>query len=313
MLTKVLLILAAILTLCTETLYAQKKYSSYTDDKGQLLFSDFDTWYDKIVNESSIIGGEKKLLHQVGDNVTKSPWYTTNLRATMGIDIGQVCVYPEKRSNGYCVRMQAEIRKVSIIGLKMNTLLSGSVFLGALDEPFRSTNNPIRKFDSGIPYTGKPVSVKFDYKYLAGKNRVNAVYSIKPIQGADKAEFCIILQKRWEDEKGNINAIRIGGARNYLPDTNGKWVNDTTITVNYGDLTKKPFYNPKTMDLIPKASEMYARNSKGKMVPVTETAWDTNNLQPTHIVMFFTVSYDGINYNGSPESVLWLDNFVLNY
>ena len=278
-----------------------------------MFYSDFDAWNYRIVKEQGIIGGAEKTLHVIGEKGGKSPWCNTNLYAKVGVDIGQVSVFPEKRAEGYCVKMTTDIRKLSVIGINFNTLLTGSIFLGSLDEPFRSVNNPQRKFDSGIPFSGKPKAIQFDFKYNAGQKRVNAVYIIKPASGVDKAEFCLLLQRRWEDEAGNIKAIRIGGARNYLRDTKGEWVNDSTITVQYGDITGKSFYNPKTMDLIPKVSEMYARNSKGKMVPVVETEWDTKNLEPTHIVIFFTSSYDGINYNGSTESTLWIDNVKLVY
>jgi hypothetical protein len=291
----------------------------------QIKYSNLDSWYYWEVNESFIVGGATKKLYQIGkvpnplglnkllEKDSESAWATTNLYAKMGVDVGIPCVFPEKKDNGYCCRLESKINEVNVIGMKLKVLVSGTLFLGEVMEPVRSVKDPIRKLNHGIIFSGKPKAIQFSYKYKSGQKRVKSVYGSTPVDGPDKGEFCMILQKRREDENGNVYATRIGGARNFFNDTANKWVNDTTITIRYGNITKEPFYNPKIMGLIPQISELYVKNSKNKMVPLTETGWDTGDETPTHLILYFTSSFEGINYTGSPESVFWIDNIRLIY
>ena len=57
--------------------------------------------------------------------------------------------------------------------------------------------------------------------------------------------------------------------------------------MNYGDISGKPFYKPY-MGLISKENSYYARNSKGKMVPVQEVGWDDPSATPTHLIVMFS-------------------------
>ncbi len=317
--------LTVIFILITGVLSAQENYKIDSNPSNeQIRYSKLDLWYYRTVQESSIVGGETKKLYEVGkpennsenSSETKdklSPWATTNIHAKIGVELGNTCVFPEKTEDGFCCRMETKIRAVNIIGLKFKVLVSGALFLGEVIEPVKSIQNPIQKLNHGIPFSGKPKAVNFSYKYSPGQNRIKSVFSSESVQGADKAEFCFILQKRWEDEKGNVYAIRIGGTRNFLNGTNNSWVKDTTVNIYYGDITNEPFYDEKTMGLIPQVNELYVKNSKGKMVPLIETGWDTKNEKPTHLIMYFSSSYEGIQYIGSPESVLWVDNINLNY
>lgn len=310
-----------ILLLCnSKSVSSQQIVSQKNSDivsNSQILFSNMDSWYYNEIKESSIIGGETKRLYQIGDKQKytnlKSAWATTNLHAKIGVDVAVPSVFPEQRDNGNCCRMECVINKVDVIGFNINVLVSGTIFLGDIAEPVRSIKNPIKKLNHGIRFSSRPVSVKFSYKYKSGQNRQRVFYDVSPVTGPDKGEFCMILQKRWEDEKGNIYAVRIGGARCFFNDTGNKWINDTTITVLYGDLSKKPFYDAKLMGLIPEVSELYVKNSKNKMVPIIEKGWDLKNELPTHLVLYFTASYEGINFIGSPQSVLWVDNIKFQY
>ncbi len=291
----------------------------------QIEYSGLDSWYYREVHESLVIGGAIQKLYEIGKpdppedknnpllKDKSSPWATTNLYAKIGVDLGVNCVSPEKSNDGYCCRMETKIREVNLVGLKLKVLVSGTLFLGEVIQPVRSVKDPICKLNHGVPFTGKPRAVQFSYKYKSGQDRLKSVFSSRPVEGPDKAEFCMILQKRWEDETGKVYATRIGGARDFLNDTGSSWVTDTTVTVKYGDITKEPFYDPKMMGLIPEVNELYVKNSKNEMVPLTETGWDTQLETSTHLILYFTSSFEGINYTGSPESVLWVDNIRFIY
>lgn len=302
-----------------------KKVESDSCKAKQIPYADLDSWYCRNVHESLVVGGAIQKLYEIGKSDLpddennpllkdkSSPWATTNLYAKIGVDLGVNCVSPEKNNDGYCCRMETKIREVNMIGLKLKVLVSGTIFLGEVIQPVRSVKDPICKLNHGIPFTGRPKAVQFSYKYKSGQNRFRSVFSSKPVEGPDKAEFCMILQKRSEDEKGNMYAIRIGGVREFITDTRGCWVTDTTITVKYGDITKESFYDPQVMGLIPEVNDLYVKNSKNEMVPLIETGWDTRHETPTHLILYFTSSFEGINYTGSPESALWVDNIRFIY
>lgn len=56
----------------------------------------------------------------------------------------------------------------------------------------------------------------------------------------------------------------------------------------------------------------YAKNSKGKIVPIHEVAWGSANDKPTHLLLQFDSSHGGA-YVGSVGNTLWVDNVRLQY
>lgn len=78
-------------------------------------------------------------------------------------------VFPEDReTGGRCACMKTIIENCKVIGMvNLKVLVSGSIFLGKVHEPIRSTNDPYSKMDMGIPFTKRPKSLIFDYKVKA--------------------------------------------------------------------------------------------------------------------------------------------------
>ncbi len=307
------------------TAFPQNDPTLYIDKQGQLNFSSLDFWYSRKVKESILLSGKTIDLFGVGKvdpgadfydiklKDPKSPWGTSNIYSKMVLDLGNTRAYPEKRGSGYCCRLETAIRKDNIAGLKVEVLIAGTLFVGELIEPVRGLKDPLKNVSQGISFTKKPKAVKFDYKYRIGNQRVKAIYSVDPAEGTDKAEFCVILQKRWEDQSGNVFATRIGGARQFFTGTASQWINGATFPVSYGDVTHLPEYDAKTMGLIPGVGEVYVKNSQNKMVSLVETNWGKPDDVPTHLIFYFTSSYQGILYQGSPESVFWVDNIEFVY
>ena len=56
----------------------------------------------------------------------------------------------------------------------------------------------------------------------------------------------------------------------------------------------------------------YAKNSKGKLVPVKEIGWGSASDTPTHLVLQFDSSHGGA-YVGSEGNTLWIDNVRFIY
>ncbi len=311
--------------LCTVAAFAQNDPSTFVDSHGQLNYSSLDSWYSRKVKESFMLSGKTIDLYGVGTvnpnsdffdtklKDPKSPWGTTNIYSKMVLDVANTRVFPEKRGAGYCSRLETGIRKDNIAGLKVEVLIAGTLFVGEMIEPVRGLKDPLKNVSQGISFNRKPKAVKFDYKYRVGNKRVKAIYSVDPAEGPDKAEFCVILQKRWEDKNGNVFATRVGGARQFFTGSVDQWINGATFPIFYGDITRLPEYDAKTMGLIPSVGEVYVKNSQSKMVPLVETGWGKPEDTPTHLIFYFTSSYQGIQYQGSPESVFWVDNIEFVY
>ena len=293
-----------------------------------IKYGDFENWVTRNIPESRIIGGETKTLYEIAPNATidgdkpysnqgGSPWATSNIMAkVMGITKGSNAVFPDKRGNGRCCMMTTLMEECKALGIiNVDVLVAGSIFLGRFFEPVKSTSEPYSKMEMGIPFTRRPKALQFDYKVVVPQG-VGRIYSPgfgkkKSLPGSDNAEVYIILQRRWEDEDGNIYAKRVGTGREHFGRSTNGWVNAHKLPVLYGDITARPDYK-SWMGLIPEDKSYYARNSKGKMVPVREVGWDSPDATPTHL-MVMASSGSGTAYIGTPGLTLWIDNVGLVY
>lgn len=294
----------------------------------QLLpYGDMDQWIVRQVKESGLIGGHTKSLYEVGPSDTivgsvpytnkgGSPWATSNVMAKVGVTKTNTSVFREKRDNGYCARLETRIETCVVLGLvDIKVLAAGSMFLGTVHEPIKSTSNPQGKLGSGIPFVKKPSAIRFDYKIkLSGEtDRIRSTGFSKEtrVPGMDLPEVNLLLQKRWEDADGNIYAKRIGTmVIRYNKDTD--WVNEATYKILYGDITSHPDFKP-FMDLITnKEDYRYSLNSRKESVPVQEVGWGSPDEEVTHMILQFTSSHGGA-YIGSPGNTFWVDNVKLIY
>lgn len=296
-------------------------------NKTELLpFGDMNQWVDRQVKESGIIGGNTKNVYAIGPNSTikgdqpyknmgGSPWATSNVMAKVaGITKTNTSVFPEKRGDGYCARLDTRMESVKVLGVvNITVLAAGSVFTGSVHEPIKSTKNPQKILQTGIPFTKKPVALQVDYKVKMSdrENRIRATgfSKIEDIQGKDYPAAILLLQKRWEDAKGNVYAKRIGTMVTYFYHSTD-WKNNATFEVMYGDITGRPEYKAHMMRL--QATENYTVNSKGESVPIREVAWGDEDDLPTHLYLQFTSSHGGA-YIGSPGNTLWIDNVKMVY
>lgn len=292
-----------------------------------LKFGDFDQWVTRHIKESAVIGGKTKTIYEIGPTRTidgakayhpgSSPWATSNVYAkVMGVVKTSNAVFPDTHGSGKCVKMTTMLEHVKAVGIiNMDVLVSGSIFLGQMFEPVSSTKNPYSKMEMGIPFTQRPKYLQFDYKLNAPTG--NRTYSSgfgakKTVQGRDYAEVYILLQRRWEDSKGNLHAARVGTGRQRFGATTPNWVNKHRIEVWYGDASTHKGYQSYMGLLNTKDRAYYARNSKGKMVPVIEEQWDDANATPTHMLVMAS-SGCGTAYVGTLGMTLWLDNVALVY
>ena len=289
-------------------------------------YGDMDNWIVREIHESGIIGGNTKWLYELGPsdtivgntafrNMGGSPWATSNVMAKVaGVVKTNTSVFPEKRGDGMCARMETRYESVKVFGLvDIEVIAAGSVFLGTVHEPIKGTKNPQAMLQSGVPFSKKPKASRFDYKVKAApeKNRVRSTgFSRKStVAGQDSLAVILLLQKRWEDEEGNVYSKRVGTMVQRYTESTPDWVNDATYPILYGNITSKPEYKPYMRIQV---EERYTLNSKGKSVPIQEVGWAEPGEAPTHMVLQFTSSHGGA-YIGSPGNTFWIDNVELIY
>lgn len=295
-----------------------------TDVAGQniewIKFGNFNSWVTRNISESGIIGGNNKTIYEIGPTKTingnsayvpqGSPWATSNVYAkVMGITKGSNAVYPAVRSGSdKCAKLCSQLEHVKAAKIiDMDVMVAGSIFLGQMIEPITSTSNPYSKMIMGVPYTKRPKSLVFDYKLEvpAGNVRTKSsgFGSKKTLQGRDQAVVFVFLQHRWEDEKGNLHASRVGtGAQKFSSNTG--WVNRHKVPIVYGDCSSKAGYS--WVGLRKSGNAYYAKNSKGKMKPVIEENWD-GNAQPTHVIVMMSAG-SGEPYVGTEGLTFYVDN-----
>ena len=313
-----LTIIAGLLS-CT-VLSAQDQTVEQLNEYGTL-----DRWSVRKVKESGIIGGKTKYLYEFfgaqDTTETREPftapdgylWRTNNVLAVVsGVTKTSNTVFPEKRGNGYCARIETHIETVKAMGIiNMDVVCQGAFLLGSLPEPIKDTKNPMSKVLYGIPFTGRPAALVLDYKADVGHEAVRGTgfSKLKSLGYPDYPEIAVILQKRWEDKDGNIFSKRVGTMVHRYAKSSDGWVNEATYPILYGDITKHPDYRNYMRIQV---EERYTTNSKGESVPIQEVGWADANETPTHMVLQFVSSHGGA-YIGSPGNTFWIDNLKLVY
>lgn len=290
-------------------------------------YGNMDNWITRQVKESFVIGGKTQTLYEIADsreNVPEntpyinkiSPWANSSVYARVsGITKGSATVFPEKRDGGYAAMMETKIETVKVFGIiNINVLASGTIFLGQVAEPITDTKNPMSKILVGIPFSGKPAYLQFDYKVITGgpNRKVNGLSKTgTATRTTSHAVAYIFLQKRWEDKEGNIYALRLGTGWEVFSKPVTTWQDQHRIAVHYGDITKEIYYDPK-WGLKDGNEAYYTKNSKGRIVPIHEMGWGNQNDGVTHLFVQFSAS-DGGPFVGNTGSRFWVDNIGLVY
>lgn len=293
-----------------------------------IKYGDFSNWITRHIHESTVIGGNDKTVYEIGptqtingnkpySNLGGSPWATSNVYAKVsGVVKTSNAVYPaERSSNNKCAKLCTQIENVKVLGLiNMNVMVAGSMFLGEMIEPITSTKKPYSKMEMGVPFTKRPKSLVFDYKIdmpnVNYRIKSTGFSSKKQLPGHDNAVVFVFLQRRWEDAQGNLHAKRVAtGGQHFSKGT--PWTNGYRLPLVYGDLSAKGTV-PGYLKLRTGEERYYARNSKGKMVPVTEEGWDDTSAVPTHVVVMFSAG-SGEPYVGTEGLTMYVDNVGFGY
>ncbi len=290
-------------------------------------YGTFDKWSRREIKESSVIGGNTKYLYEFygdyGTTVTnKTPysspegylWRTNNVLAVVaGVCKTNNTVFPEKRGRGYCARIETHIEDVRAVGIiDISVTCQGALMIGELPEPITGTKNPMAKVFYGVPFTGRPKALRMDIKADVGHEVVRGTgfSPLKKMGYPDYPEIIVLLQKRWEEPDGSVHALRVGTAIQRIEENIPTWINDYEMKIEYGDITKRPFYkNYMGLKTNPETA-YHARNSKGKNVIIQEDGWADPGTEPTHLIILFLTSC-GEAFYGGVGNTLWIDNVEL--
>ena len=302
--------------------------SAQTPDMDSLINAKgrFDRWRVYQLKESGIIGGNIKTIYKLSEGDTLSGqepcplnpediFSPCNIMAdVMGVVKGSNSVYPEPRGDGYCAKLQVVMEKVRVFGIiDMEVLVQGTLLTGYFQEPIRDTKGAYSKLDCGIPFTGRPAAVRYDYKADVGRTVVRSTgfSPFKVIGGKDYPFIAVYLQYREEDENGNVTAKRVGTAYKKFYENQEEWKNGEMLEIRYGDISGEEDYTPdmglKDGDIV-----YYCRNSRGKIVPIEENGWAAPDQTPTHIIVWISSSC-GEAFYGGLGNTFWVDNFQLVY
>ena len=289
-------------------------------------FGDFEHWVVRYITESQIIGGQEKTLYVIGPDDTirsndpysykNTIWSSSNAFAkVMGVVKTSTNVTPDKGPNGKCAKLATQFASCKVVGMvNIKVLAAGSIYWGKMLEPITGVSDPYAFMDWGIPFDKRPKSLVLNYKATipnTGKLVKGTTFRTTEFDGYDPAEILFILQNRWEDEKGNIHAKRVGTAVYHIEKSSNGWVKDFKLPVIYGDARKSKGYQPY-MDLISGDKTMYALNKKGKKKVIQEEAWAEANCPVTHAIMMITSGSLGA-FVGALGNVLWVDEIRLEY
>ena len=293
----------------------------------KIKYGDFSNWVTRHISESSAIGGKKKTIYAIGptttingnkaySNMGGSPWATSNVYAkVMGISKATNSVEPAMVNGNKMAKLTTKIEEVKVLKMiDMEVMVTGTLFLGKVREPISSTSSPYSKMEMGMPYTKRPKALVYDLKVdmpnVNTRIKASGTGAKKTLQGRDQAEVYVLLQKRWEDAKGNIHALRVGTGRERfnksIPLTKGH-----QLTIHYGDITGQSFYK-SYMGLLNGKKDYYAYTSEGNLVPVQEEGWAPANATPTHVLVMASTTC-GEAFVGTVGITMYVDNFAFGF
>ena len=245
----------------------------------KISYGDFSNWVTRDIKESGVLGGKVKTVYAIGPtkhikgnvaytNQGGSPWATSNVYAKVsGIVKASNTVSPATVGGNRMAKLSTKMEEVKVLGIiNLDVMVPGTIFLGTVREPISSTSDPFKKLSMGMPYTKRPKALVYDIKVdmpnVNTRVKSTGFSAKKTLKGRDKAEAYVMLQKRWEDAKGNIYAQRVGTGReryaSSVPLTKGH-----VLPIHYGDITKTPYYKPY-MRLLNGDNAYYAYNSKDR-------------------------------------------------
>jgi len=289
-------------------------------------YGDFEHWTVRHIRESAIVGGETRTLYVVGPDETidanepydysRTIWASSNAYARVsGVTKTSVTMEPDKGPTGRCARLSTRFASCKVAGLvEIKVLATGALYWGKMLEPVTGVKNPYAFMDWGIPFTKRPSALVLDGRAElpnTGMLVKGTTFSQKEFPGQDPCQFMLLLQYRWEDDGGNIHALRVGTAFRRIDKSTDGWIKDLRVPVLYGDIRQDAGFR-EYMGLLQGERCLYALNSRGQRKPILEEGWADAGTPVTHAVLQITAGSRGA-FTGALGNTLWVDNIRLEY
>jgi hypothetical protein len=242
-----------------------------TGNVPQVDNSSFEDWYIETVGSNNV--------NQPGKDKASTLWATANRGLALG-GASENTSPQQKGSDSLYAKLET-VTAPAIVRIAAATL-----FTGKFTEGFPSISDPRSNLTLGIPFTGRPQAMRFQYSYTPGV--ANEDSNGDPLPYGDKCDIYMFLENR-----DGSKTKRVGTAWFRNGDTQSSWKN-MDIPVKYGPLdASDPWYS-------------YAQ-------PQPDEEWGTGTESITHITVLFSSSFEGDFFNGAIGSVLEVDNLEMIY
>ncbi|MDD2197621.1 MAG: PCMD domain-containing protein [Bacteroidales bacterium] len=264
----------------------------------QLPNSNFDLWYETTHST--------KKYFEIGFDANDKTWGTGNKGIATALSMGSNADFPsvpyETAPNEYATELTTQNMGALAAGILggYKGIAAGNVFVGIFEVANLTNAHPV----FGYPYTQKPKAFQVDYTYTPAEGLLNG--KLKPVEGTDKLDMYLILEKRQEDQ---IKRLGVAWFRSGELQTEWKTI-EKEIKYAYGDA-------PEGLEDYEKRVLKYGidgnlNETNPESMPYA-TWGDISKEDPTHILVTFTSSYRGDYFIGAPGSKLLVDNFKLIY
>ena len=242
-----------------------------TGSDQQIPNASFEDWY-----QETLFG---KTVYQPGVDAQNKIWDTANRGMALGG--AESNTTPEqKNADSLFVRME------TVAAPALVRIATGTVFTGAFTTGIPDPSDPASNLTLGTPFSGRPLSFSFSYKYQPGPN--NEDENGTALSYPDQFDAYLLLENR---ESGSV--IRVGTSWLRNGDVKSNWTSVST-PVKYGPLdSSDPWYS-------------YAQ-------PGASESWGVGNEKVTHITILLRSSFEGDSFKGAVGSVFDVDNISLGY
>ncbi|PAF48788.1 hypothetical protein BKH43_07750 [Helicobacter sp. 13S00401-1] len=272
----------------------------------QLPNSNFEHWY--------AVKNDDNYYDDIGESAnSKNTWSTGNAGYVKGV--GRHAVRGSMPTDkvqgadgGFAARLTTHEVGLGIFAKK--GIAAGSLFTGVFyidpNSRFLLHDNQIRPI-FGVPFTGKPKSFSFKYKYIPAKVVENGRDS--KIDGmSDAMDAYVILENR---SGGSVKRLAIGWFRSGA--TQSTW-KEQTVPLVYAHGSAPAGLQDYEKRILKYGPETVNERSLDSSDKQPLASWgDIATMNPTHIIVVFSSSYEGDDFIGAPGSTLTVDDFKLNY
>lgn len=170
---------------------------------------------------------------------------------------------------------------------------AGNIFSGEYYKTIGTSGGIVRM---GRPFTLRPRKLSFKIKYNCGKvseKTLGGYPDGDPVKVGDNDRGCVWVSL------GTWDYHKYGGSA------------DSPVEINTTD--RGTFFNPEGPDVIAYGSFVTDRSIEEWTTVEIPLDYRTTTVKPTHIIVSAAASMLGDYFTGSAESVMWLDDFRLEY